>query len=173
MRKPLQLTLTKLTGILLVGFLASFGAAAEESHGDGGHGEEHNLPHHHVAALVGYALERKKTGDEDTLVVAFDYGYRYHEHWAVGAFFESLGDDTVRDVSIGLTLKYHPVNEWALFAGPGYEFGEKEDKFLVRFGTAYLFELRNRWTLGPEFNYDVLSSGDRVYILGLSLGREF
>jgi hypothetical protein len=133
----------------------------------------HSLPHHHLSGLLGYALERKRDKDEESTAIGLDYGYRFHEHWSVGGFIEGLGNDTIRDVSVGVVANWHPAGGWALFTGPGYEFTEKKDKLLFRFGVGYDFTLQNHWTVGPKFIYDVIEGGPRTYILGVAVGREF
>lgn len=160
-RRLLRVSITLAAGLLL----AVPAAAAEDG--------AHALPHHHVSGLVAYALERKRDKDEEAGAIGLDYGYRYHEHWSVGGYIEALGDDTIRNVSLGVVANWHPADGWALFAGPGYEFTETKDKLLIRFGVGYDFELQNRWTLGPKFIYDVIEGGPRTYILGLAIGREF
>ena len=143
-------------------------AAEVESHED-----SHAIPHSWVAVSLGYALERKRAKDEEAGAVGIEYGYRFSKKWGVGAVIESLGSDTVRDASIVIPLSFHPYAGWRLFTGPGVEFGEEQNDWMLRFGGGYEFELVNRRTLAPEVVYDVVESGKRTYIFGLALGRSF
>jgi len=144
--------------------------AAEAEHHENG---QHAIPHSWVAVSLGYALERKREKDEEAGAIAFEYGYRFHEKWGIGGVVELLGQDTVRDVAVVVPLSFHPGAGWRLFSGPGREFTEKHDDWMFRFGAGYEFELGDRWTLAPEFIYDVIESGKRTYILGLAVGRSF
>jgi hypothetical protein len=143
--------------------------AAEDDHGK----NHHALPHQHLSLFLGYALERKRSTEEEAGAIGLDYSYRYHENWAIAGFIEELASDTVRDASVGVLIKYHPVEGLALFAGPGYEFAEKHNAALLRIGAGYAFALPKKWTLGPELAYDMIEGGKRTYVLGIAIGREF
>jgi hypothetical protein len=144
--------------------------AAEEGADHSGH---HVIPHHWVAGVVGYALERKREKDKETLAIGVEYGYRFSEKWGIGAVYETLGADVVRDTALVAPVSFHPHAGWRLFAGPGIEFTDKHDDWMLRFGAGYEFELSDHWTLAPEFVYDVIESGKRTYILALALGYAF
>jgi len=169
---PNKVTLyIKFLGAAVAGLLMLQGiavAAEAEPHEDG-----HAIPHSWVAVSLGYALERKRAKDEEAGAVGIEYGYRFSKEWGIGAVVEALGSDTVRDASIVIPLSFHPYAGWRLFTGPGVEFGEKQNDWMLRFGGGYEFELVNRWTLAPEVVYDVVESGKRTYIFGLALGRSF
>jgi opacity protein-like surface antigen len=126
-----------------------------------------------VAGVVGYAIERKREKDEETLAIGVEYGYRFSEKWGIGAVFETLGEDVIRDTALVAPVSFHPHAGWRLFAGPGIEFTDKHNDWMLRFGAGYEFELSDHWTLAPEFVYDVIESGKRTYILALALGYTF
>ena len=134
---------------------------------------EHAFPHHHLSVLMGYALERKREEDENAIAIGFDYEYRYQEYWGIGGFGEWLDSDTQRDFTAGATVNWHPVGGWAVFAGPGVEFTPTKDKFLLRAGVGYEFELQNDWTLGAKAIYDLIEGGNQTYVLGIDVGRNF
>jgi hypothetical protein len=134
---------------------------------------EHAIPHHWVAASAGYALERKRDKDKEAGVVGVEYGYRFAEHWGIGAVVEWVSSDTARDVAVAVPVSFHPHAGWRLFVGPGVEFAEEHNDWMLRAGVGYEFELSDRWTLAPEFAYDIIESGKRTYIFGLALGRSF
>lgn len=158
------------TALLALASMAGPALAAEGESHEAGH---HAIPHSWIAFSLGYALERKRTEDEEAGAIGVEYGYRFSEKWGVGAVVEALGTDTVRDASVVVPLSFHPYAGWRLFAGPGVEFGDKHNDWMLRFGGGYEFELGSRWTLAPEFVYDVIESGKRTYILGLAVGRGF
>jgi len=157
-----------LVGVLVLITMAGQALAASEQEGD-----QAFEPHHHIAGILGYAFERKRGKDEEAGAIGIDYGYRFSERWGAGGFIEALGDDVVRDVSLGLIANWHPAEGLALFAGPGFEFTEKDDEWLLRIGAGYDFHLQNGWVLGPKLTYDMISGGKRTTILALSLGKEF
>ena len=158
------------TSLALLALLASGQVFAA----DGDHDESHHtLPHQHLSLMLGYAFERKRDTDEEAGAIGLDYVYRYHENWGIGGFVEGLGDDVIRDLSVGLLMMYYPVAGWSLFAGPGYEFTDKHNEILFRIGTGYDFTLPNKWTVGPKLSYDLIEGGKRTYVLGIALGREF
>jgi len=158
------------TALLVLLSMAGSAVAAEgESH----EGDHHAIPHSWIAFSIGYALERKRTEDEEASAIGVEYGYRFSEKWGVGAVAEALGSDTVRDASVVIPLSFHPYAGWRLFTGPGVEFGEEQNDWMLRFGGGYEFELGNRWTLAPEVVYDVIESGKRTYTFGLAFGRGF
>ena len=145
--------------------------AADSSEDDGrGHAD---IPHSVIAVSLGYALERKRNKDEEAGAIGLEYEYRFSDHWGVGGVIEGLGKDVIRDVSVAGLVSYHPAGGWRLFGGPGYEFTEQKDEYLLRVGVGYEFSLGNHWTLAPEAVADFIEGGKRTYIFGLALGREF
>ena len=140
----------------------------------GADGEGHAFePHHHVTVTLGYAAERKRDKDEEAGAIGLDYAYRFTEQWGAGAFVEALGDDVVRDVSLGVLAGWHPAPGLFLVTGPGIEFAETKNEWLWRFGAGYDFHLQNGWTAGPRLTYDTIEGGKRTTILSLALGKEF
>ena len=59
------------------------------------------------------------------------------------------------------------------FRGPGYEFTEKKDKFLIRAGVGYKFHLGGQWSLHPELMGDFIEGGIITWIGGIAIGYEF
>lgn len=169
---PVFASINLLLVTLLALSVATGPASAADSAGseDGGHAE---IPHSILAVSVGYALERKRGKDEEAGTISLEYAYRFSQKWSVGGAIEALGDDVTRDVSLAALVSFHPGGHWRLFAGPGYEFAENEDEFLIRIGVGYEFLVGDDWTLAPELVGDFLEGGKRTYILGLAVGREF
>lgn len=138
---------------------------------DTGHGR---LPHHHVALFGGGGVETE-SGHSSRAGFAFGlaYEYRFRENWGVGAAVDALGQNTSRDASVAVPVSFHPTEHWRLFAGPGVEFTEHRNEFLIRLGAGYEIPLTGNWTLAPEFYADFVEGGKRVFTGGLAIGYEF
>ena len=138
---------------------------------DSGHGD---LPSHHVALFLGAGVETKRDGEnESAFAIGGEYEYRFHEKWGVGAAVEGLGRDTIRDAVFVVPISFHPSGGWRLFAGPGFEFTEKEDKPLLRVGAGYEFHLQGHWTISPEIVGDFVSGGAQTWLVGVAIGYGF
>jgi hypothetical protein len=113
-------------GVLLF-FTAIFPNATRAGEG------KHSLPHHHLALVLGLGAETKRDRpDEKGFAIGLEYELRFHEHWGIGAVFEGLGQDTVRDLVVVVPVSLHPIGHWRVFAGPGVEFTSKKEKLLLR-----------------------------------------
>lgn len=136
-----------------------------------GHG---GLPYHHVAVIVGGGVETE-SGHSDRAGVALglSYEYRFHEKWGIGASVDALGQNTSRDSAVAVPVSYHLTERWRLFAGPGVEFADHGNEFLIRLGVGYEFRLSGKWTLAPEFVADLVEGGKSLFIGGVAFGYEF
>ncbi len=156
-------------GLLLIGstiFLLSGVAIADQS--------EHH-PRHHLAIFVGGGFERDKMGHEENgFALGIKYDLQFSEKWGAGLDVEYLsGSGTHRSWVAAVPLSYHPHEKWRLFAGPGMEFGSKEDKYLMRVGIAYEIPFHQYWTASPEILVDFIEGGAKTYVLGFSVGYGF
>ena len=86
---------------------------------------------------------------------------------------EFLGQETVRNVVLMFPVSIHPGGHWRIMVGPGVEFTPKKDKFAVRLGAGYEFELGGHWTLAPEVFVDLIESGENTWVGGVALGYGF
>ena len=141
--------------------------SAEET----GHGR---LPRHHLALFGGGGVETE-SGHSSRAGFAFGlaYEYRFHENWGIGAAVDALGQNTMRDSAVAVPVSFHPTEQWRLFAGPGVEFTDQKNKFLIRMGVGYEIPLTDNWTLAPEFVADFMEGGSRLFVGGLALGYDF
>lgn len=132
----------------------------------------HEYPHHHVALFVGYGMEKDKNNHEESgSAIGLEYEIQFSHKWGVGFDYEKLsGSDTHRSSVAVVPLSYHPNEKWRLFAGPGKEFGDKEDKLLARFGAAYEIPFLERWTASPEFLVDFVEGGATTIVFGIAVG---
>jgi hypothetical protein len=138
---------------------------------DTGHG---GLPHHHLAVFAGGGLETE-SGESSRAGFALGliYEYRFHEKWGIGAAVDALGQNTMRETAVAVPVSFHPTERWRLFAGPGVEFTDHGDEFLIRMGVGYEIPLHGNWTIAPEFTADIIEGGKRLFIGGIALGYEF
>jgi hypothetical protein len=134
-----------------------------------------NLPHHYLAAFGGWATEsRPNVPDENGFAIGLEYGYRFHKNWGVGGVVEGLGQDLIRNVTLVVPVSWHPTGGgWRLFAGPGVEFTDTKDKFLVRIGTGYEFHFGDHWSLAPEIMIDYVEKDTTIWVGGLAVGYQF
>lgn len=141
--------------------------AAEDEH----HGSHRN----HVALFLGAGVETKRDEPEHDkgLAVGLLYEYRFREKWGIEGVFETLGGETIREITVAVPVVFHPHKGWRLFAGPGYEFTEKKDKWLFRLGGGYEFHLSGNWTLAPELVADFIETGAIVWLGGVAIGYGF
>jgi hypothetical protein len=156
------------TGAILLGF-AAFDAAADEEVA------HHEYPHHHAALFVGVGIERDE-GDHEENGSAFgiEYEIQLSNKWGVGFDYEKLsGSDAHRSWVAVVPISYHLSKKWRLFAGPGKEFGDKEDKLLARFGVAYEIPFNKRWTASPEVLVDFIEGGATTFVIGIAVGYGF
>ncbi len=154
---------------ILAAVLAPGGAQAM---GGDDHGDLHP---HHLALFLGAGLETGREGGEKDkgFAAGLEYEYRFHERWGVGGVFETLGGDTIREISLIVPVSLRPVGGLRLVAGPGYETTEKKDKFLLRLGAGYEFHLGGNWTLAPELNADFVDGGAIIWLGGVAIGYGF
>lgn len=149
------------------------------------------IPYHHLALFLGYGFEEKKNHDEDTFALGLEYEYRFSERWGIGAVYEQLGEDSVRNEVLVVPLSIHVGHGWRFFTGPGYEWhddsnaqkshddeGEsgkhkQKDKFLWRLGAGYEFKVGGHWSIAPEVLVDAIENGDNTWIAGVAIGYHF
>ena len=155
----------------MVAAIGVFSPSVVWSAEEAGHGE---LPSHHLALFAGGGVEAE-SGESSRAGFAFAviYEYRFHERWGIGAAADALSQNSFRDSTLVVPVSYHLTEQWRLFAGPGMEFSDHGDEFLVRIGVAYEIPLADKWTIGPEFATDFVNGGKKIFIGGVAVGYEF
>jgi hypothetical protein len=153
---------------IMLGFTAVDASANEEV-------AHHEYPHHHVALFVGAGTEHDEKGHEENgSALGIEYEIQFSNKWGVGFDFEKIyASEANRSSVVAVPLSYHLNEKWRLFAGPGKEFRDKEDKFLARFGVAYEIPFHERWTASPEFLVDFIEGGATTVIIGIAVGYGF
>ncbi len=136
--------------------------------------ETEHFPRHHLGVFAGAGIEKEHGHSESGYALGLEYEFRFNERWGLGVDLERLfGDETDRSEVVAMPLSFHPNEHWRLFLGPGYEFHGKKDKFLLRTGVAYEWELNNGWSLSPEIIADFLDGGAKTYVAGIAIGHGF
>ena len=132
------------------------------------------VPYHHIALFAGGGVETE-SGESSSAGFAFGliYEYRFHENWGIGAAVDALGQHTIRGSTVAVPVSFHLTEHWRLFAGPGVEFSDHGNEFLIRMGAGYEIPLTGNWTIAPEISVDFVETGNRVFIGGVALGYEF
>ena len=136
---------------------------------------DQELPRHHAALFVGAGFERdEKDHEENVSAFGLEYEIQFSDKWGVGFDFEkvSTGEANRSWVAV-VPISYHLSEKWRLFAGPGMESGEKDDRLLARFGVAYEIPFAERWTASPEFLLDFIEGGATTAIFGIAVGYGF
>ena len=156
-----------LGSVLLVGT-----ASAEGGHSGDEHHEE--IPNHHLGLFIGSGWETKRDGHEDDkgLALGLEYVYKFHRRWGIGGVFETLGDETIREITVIVPVSFYPGAGWRLVAGPGIETTETKEKAMVRLGVGYNFHL-GKWSISPEGFADYVEGGAVIWIGGVAFGYRF
>ncbi|MCX2983373.1 hypothetical protein EYC98_21135 [Halieaceae bacterium IMCC14734] len=132
-----------------------------------------DIPYHHLAVVLAGGVEKKSDHDENTSMAGLEYEYRFSAKLGIGAVYEELGEDAVRNQAVILPLSIHPGGHWRIFTGPGYEWHGSKEKYLWRLGGGYEFNIGGHWSLAPEASVDMIENGDSTWLLGLALGYHF
>lgn len=95
----------------------------------------------------------------------FDVDYFFHPRWSAALqgdlklqSFE-IEDDNValertNPFSIACVLHFHTLRHWSFYAGPGYEFEQHKNFFLVKAGTEYSFEVTENFEIALNLIYE-------------------
>ena len=150
---------------LLLAIRAPVHASENESHGG----------HSHIGIFAGVGEEQAKGHSHSAKGFGLVYEYKFPTHMDIGIVVERLEVDGHANTLAVIPFGYTFDSGFRLFAGPGYEFkgNPTKDKWLLRAGVAYEFELSERWTLSPEVFVDALENGTKVYVGGVVLGYGF
>ena len=128
---------------------------------------------HHLSVLIGAATDSAMSVNNFNGGV--EYEYQFNERFGTGVALEGTDPSAgIRSMVGFVPLFIHPWRGVRLTVGPGFELDENQDAdFAMRFGAGYRFKLSESLTLSPEFNADMPTSGDPVYVWGARLGYAF
>ena len=110
---------------------------------------------------------------ENGFSIGFTYEYRLNELFGIGGLIEYAGND-FREWILAAPFILHPYEGWRFLVAPGIDIEDEDgnNNFLLRVGSAYEFEIAERWSITPEFNVDFVD-GDEVFVYGFSFGYGF
>jgi hypothetical protein len=119
--------------------------------------------------------------DESATGLGVGLGYVRHlsTMWGLGVSAELSSTDVSRDWVVIIPVYLYPTGGLVLWTGPAIEGSkdmsegggdnERSTNLGVRFGTAWEFEVGERFTLSPEVNLDLID-GSVTWVYGLSFG---
>ena len=122
--------------------------------------------------------------DESATGLGVGLGYVRHlsTMWGLGVSGELSNTDVSRDWVIIIPVYFYPTGGLVLWTGPLIEGSEdvpedggdseRSTNLGVRLGTAWEFEVGERFTLSPEVNLDLID-GSVTWVYGLSFGVGF
>ena len=133
---------------------------------------------HHVDVFLGATLETStgslgQNKENKSSAFGLEYQYRINSQWGIGAAFEAIGEDTIREEVYILPVTYHINHNWSVYAGPGYEDGGHHGNYLLRTGVAYEYDLGNDFNLEPKFMADFIEGGRTTWVAGMAIGYGF
>lgn len=148
--------------------------AQEADHSQTQHAEsQDNFQHHRLALFTGYAFipgaidEDGQTRPTIIPVLGLDYEYWFNHKIGLGlqndlelASYKIERDhqeylDRNYAFVTALVCIYEPVTNWALFAGPGYEFEKHHNFPLLKIGTDIGKSFEDGWGVGLTIAYDI------------------
>ena len=143
---------------------------------------------HRIALLTGYGLISGAIDENGTPrfrvipVFAFDYEYWFTHKIGLGLHNEiELANYTVegdhqdqiqRNYAFvaSIVFCYELVNNWGLFAGPGYEFEQHHNFALFKIGTDITKSFEDGWAIGLVVAYD-FKEVNSAMSMGLSVSK--
>ena len=138
-------------------------AAAQE-------GEEEAEGPHHLSIIAGATIIDEEDG-ESAFTLGLDYEYRVSELLGLGVVAEHAFGP-IESTTLLAVADIHVWEGLAIQTGPGIEFVDDEEAFVVRLGALYEFELGGGFTLSPQVHYDFSDAEDAV-VLAVGFGRAF
>ncbi|MBP2646651.1 MAG: hypothetical protein H6Q77_275 [Gemmatimonadetes bacterium] len=122
-----------------------------------------------LSGFVGGTVEHEGTA----FTLGLDYERRLGPLFGVGVIIDKAFGGERAFIAAG-ALYWHPLPPMRLDIAPGFERIEAEDEsaFVLRLGADYDFEIKERWSLGPNVNLD-LANGRAVFVFGAELGFSF
>ena len=152
--------------------------------------EENQIQHHRLALFSGYGLiqgainEEGKDKVEVIPIIGLDYEYWFNHKFALGlqndlelASYKVEKDhqeylERESAFVTALVFLYEPLNGWALFAGPGYEFERNHSFGVFKIGTDVGKTFEGGWSAGITVAYDIKEVNSSLSF-GLTVGKRF
>lgn len=154
----------------------------EAAHEQAEPGASHEFHRNHAALFLGGAtrLDPAVSG----FTIGADYERRLSRLWGIGVLVDVALGEVKRETVVGVPVFLHAWRGLVLWVAPGLErLGAREESeateeeesetdFLVRFGLGYELELKERFSISPQFNADI-SGGHWTLVYGLAFGVGF
>jgi hypothetical protein len=153
--------------------------------------DPHEFKHHRVAVIIGhghvFGAENVDNGNIIITIPTWGIDYQY---WINDKYGVSIKSDVeIMDYVITITdentverttpfivstvFLYHPSKGWNFLAGPGIEFEESHNLFIIRAGVSYDFEFGKHWDFSPEFVFDLKEGKIGSFTWGIGVGKRF
>ncbi len=169
-------------------FSCSWGNAQEH---DNHKSIDHEFKHHRLAVIIGHGhvFGAEDVENGNTIVTIPTWGFDY-QYWINPMFGFGLKSDIEimnyrietqegnslersNPFIISTVFLYHPAKGWNFMAGPGIEFEESHNLFVLRAGMGYEFELPGHWDFAPEFVFDLKDGHIGAFTWGIGVGKRF
>lgn len=156
-----------IAGAMLLASLANVGRAAAADAA----GEETSEGHFHrnwAAVFIGSTGQDRRNKEP---AIGLEYARNLTPEFSIGGIAEyTFGDSDF--LVLAIPFAYGP-DPWKFYIAPGFEDADFKGsgEFLVRVGAEYAFEA-GKWEIAPQLDVDFVD-GDKVFILGVTLGRTY
>ena len=114
----------------------------------------------------------------------FDVDYFFHPRWSVALqgdiklqSFEVEDQNQValqrtNPFALTMALHYHALRHWSFYAGPGYEFEQHKNLFLVKVGTEYSFEITENFEIALNLIYENKQEVYDAWTFGIAFNKK-
>lgn len=133
-----------------------------------GHSTKHKPQLRGAIMMANSHIPAAKEGGKSILIVptwGVDVDYFFHKRWSVAVQSDiklqsfEIEDNNVMlkrsfPVAVAGVIHFHTKRHWSFFAGPGYEFENDKNLFLVKTGTEYSFEINENVEIALNFMYE-------------------
>lgn len=155
------------------------------------HQQHHEFKHHRISAIIGhghvFGAENVDNGKKIVTIPTwgFDYQYWFNDRYGLSLktdieimeYVVKLDDEgktrRKNPLIVSTVFLFHPSKGWNLFAGPGIEFEESHNLFVLRAGVGYEFHIGNHWDFAPEVIFDLKDGTVGAFTWGIGVGKRF
>ena len=155
--------------------------------------ETHEFKHFRISAAIGHSYIPKAKSESGNFVAIPTFGldlqYWFSHTWGIALkndieiadyLVESNdgnNNEIIREypVIVALPVLFSPWKDrgFNFIVGPGIEFEEHEDFFVLRVGFGSEFEVGNHWDFAPELIYDLKNGHINSLTLAIGVGKRF
>ena len=175
--------------LITIALLFSVSLIGQEPHEE----ETHEFKHFRVAAAIGHAYIPEAKTDTDTFLLIPTFGldlqYWFNPKWGIAlkndieiADYIVEGNDGENNeiareypIIVAIPVLFSPWENrgFNFILGPGIEFEDHEDFFVIRVGFGSEFEIGNHWDFSPELIYDLKNGHINSLTLAFGIGKRF